>query len=150
MIAEARSPDKLPGLATFYNSQSSPAPRRSHPEPAAPGRSKIPALPEGLSQAGFLAPTDIVWAGKGSDNGRRTQCAATGRSGAAPAVTAAGLANPPRWVGALPQRSRSGTISASSAKNEQSAHATRHTRTGVSRHRFSAAHALLVGVANSR
>src|SRR2546425_10508759 len=99
MIAEARSPDKLPGLATFYNSQSSPAPRRSHPEPAAPGRSKIPALPEGLSQAGFLAPTDIVWAGNGSDNGRRTQYAATGRSGAAPAITA-GLANPPRWVGA--------------------------------------------------
>src|SRR5947209_11727799 len=82
MIAEARSPDKLPGLATFYNSQSSPAPRRSHPEPAAPGRSKIPALPEGLSQAGFLAPTDIVWAGNGSDNSRRTQYAATRRSGA--------------------------------------------------------------------
>src|SRR2546426_4878350 len=112
MIAEVRSPDKLPGLATFYNSQSSPAPRRSHSEPAAPGRSKIPALPEGLSQAGFLAPTDIVWAGNGSNNGRRTQYAATRRSGAAPAVTAAGLAKPPPWGWGLPQRSRSWTLNA--------------------------------------
>src|SRR5216684_3722237 len=47
MIAEVRSPDKLPGLAKFYNSQSSPARRRSHPEPAAPGRSKIPPCRKG-------------------------------------------------------------------------------------------------------
>src|SRR2546426_8916385 len=150
MIAEARSPDKLPGLPTFYNSQSSPAPRRSHPEPAAAERSKIPALPEGLSQAGSSLRQISFGLGMAATTaGGLNTLRRGGRERLRP-FTAAGLANPFQWGGALPQRSRSGTISASSPKNEQSAHATRHTRAGGSPRRFLAAHPELVGGGKSR